>query len=208
MSDVKEMTDKIARAEALRLRLMALEAGLMPNVRARLLEFAKRRVRMLRAVGARCCDDDAADFVADAITDTMIGDVTWAEGVPVAVHLHGVIRSRTAAIARSATRAPHDSLDAQDEAETLGVFDGPDVRHAAREALEDVIGWLRAEGADGEVMRIVAAYAKGARTRAEVATAASLSVEAVTAARRRLDRLVAAMPSDLRDEDLSRSGTW
>lgn len=208
MSDVVGVIDEIARAEKLRVRLLALESGLRPEVRARLLEFAKRRVRMLRAVGARCGDGDAAELVADAITDTIVGDVTWAEGVPVAVHLHGVIRSRTAATARSAVRAPHVSVSDGDHIGAVGSVDGADVEHAARQALTQVMTWLDGAGADAEVMRIVGAYREGAQTRREVAEASGLTVAQVTAARRRLDRLIVAMPADLREEDLSRSGTW
>lgn len=205
---VEKLTEKMAAAEALRLRLQALERGLTARVRARLLEFAKRRVRMLQALGVRCAADDAAAYVHDAIADTMIGDATWTEGVPVAVHLHGLIRSRTTAAAERQRRTPHDSIPDHDDGGALGVVAGPEVRYEAREVLGRVMAWLETAGANAEVMQLVAAYRRGARTRAQVADATGMTVDEVTAARRRLDRLVAAMPGDEQRDELSRSGTW
>lgn len=202
---VHDLLERARHAKALGQRTLAVESGLTAKDRARLLEYAKRRARMLSAAGARCVEHPN-DIVTDAITDTIVGDVTWIDGVPLYVHLVGVIRSRTSALAAAALRAPHVPVDRETVGE-LDVAPGPDVQIAARRALRDAVAWLEPR-ADAEVMHLVGAYLEGARTRSEVAATTGLSVEVVTAARRRLDRLLTAMSRDAGEEELSRSGTW
>ena len=209
----REIDDEIARQSA----LIALERELTPTVQRSLLAYARRRERWLVVNGVRSAVDEAATYVADAVSDTAIGAVLCGPGVSIVAHLRGVIRGRTARIMDRARSAPHASVDDPDlGAQTrwemigaVGTVADPSAACIAAEQTTRVVEYVEAEAADdAPVLDLLCAYQAGARGIAEVIEATGMRPGVADAARKRLDRILDGMPADDDECDLSASGTW
>ena len=172
--------------------LEAFERELTPDVARRLLELAARRTAMLRAAGLPVAADHAKLLVREAISDTLTQVARWnPEEQPLGLHLRGIIRRRTWAKLSQLPPSPPSPppLDAHRPA-PLAQEPG-----RARTVIQQVVAGLAYDSADDAAVRLVLeAYCNGASTGAEVSHAAGITLEEYAAARRRLDRLLAALP--------------
>jgi hypothetical protein len=190
--------------------LDAFERELTPDSVRRLLEFANRRTAMLRVVGISVAADEAKIFVQDAISDTLTRVAVWQPGnVPLWLHLRGVVRRRS--WARLAQARKNRSLSLEQLGDQFGPIANasqtgeqapplPDQRRGALEVIHQVINGLTERSADDAAVRLLLdAYCDGATTRAEVIEQSGLSAEDYVNARRRLDRMLAALPEPVRE---------
>jgi hypothetical protein len=182
--------------------LEAFEHQLTPDVARRLLELAARRTAMLRAAGLLVPADHAKLLVRDAISDTLTQVARWTpEEQPLGLHLRGIIRRRTWA-KLSQLPAPRAASPAA-PSPVVDTADQPPAPLAqepgrARTVIQQVVAGLAYDSADDAAVRLVLeAYCNGASTGAEVSHAAGITIEEYAAARRRLDRLLAALPEPL-----------
>jgi hypothetical protein len=177
--------------------LEAFERELTPDVARRLLELAMRRTAMMRAAGIPATTDEAKLLVQDAITETLASVAYWQPGEdPLSLHLRGVVRRSSWARLEQARR--HAALAAAAEprdATSHGADLSTCPRRGALQVMQQVIEGLSARSPDDAAIRLLLeAYCAGSATRAEVLAHTGLSEEEYVAARRRLDRLLAALP--------------
>jgi len=168
--------------------LEAFERELTPDVARRLLELAARRTAMLRAAGLPVTADHAKLLAREAISDTLTQVARWnPEEQPLGLHLRGIIRRRTwAKLSQLPPSPPADAHRPAPLAQEPG---------RARTVIQQVVAGLAYDSADDAAVRLVLeAYCNGASTGAEVSHAAGITLEEYAAARRRLDRLLAALP--------------
>lgn len=216
-SHAATITAEIDGERAGALMLAELELALVPSTRRALLAYARRREQWLVTNGVRSAVGAAASYVADAITDTALGEVVCPPGIPMQAHLRGVIRGRTARILDRERRMPHDSVDdpVLDEAgqqvliEAMGSVADCSAAYMAAEQTARVVEHVGAVAADDPlVLALVRAYQGGAWTPADVSEATGMTAAEVAAARKRLDRILARMPDESSGTSLSDSGTW
>lgn len=158
--------------------LDAFERELTPDVARRLLELAARRTAMLRAAGVMVGGDDARQLVREAIADTLNQVAPWRpEEISLVQHLRGLIRRRTWA--------------------RLAQNDGPlEAGRGALAVIDQVTLELTYDSAEDAAVRLVLeAYCNGAVTGEEVSASCGITLEEYAEARRRLDRMLAALPA-------------
>ena len=188
--------------------LEAFEKTLTEAVMERLLSFAKRRVAMLAKAGVRRTPDDARAMVQDAITDTLTRVVTWdPQRVTLETHLRLVMKTRSLNRLAQVQRATHKSMeDSHDgeltikkasEATSMSPHDGVEMGEVAALVIGEVIE--RAKEAP-QVLALIEAYQAGCQERAEVIEHTGMSVKEFVNARRRLDRLLAALPEQMQND--------
>jgi hypothetical protein len=181
------------------------------ETRKTLTRYAESRTRWLGLSGVDVDSDLAEDLLQDAIVATLDGTARWDPAtVPLVVHLHAIIRSRTSKMAlRGHARAvPLDALDeealcgALEHHQTDGAPPADDQldqrRH--RDAAHDLVRVLRelARG-DRDVLSLLTALKRDATTTADLRRATGLSRRQRQDAQRRLDTLVARIPLELRE---------
>ena len=176
--------------------LEAFERELTVDVARRLLELAMRRTSMLRAAGVPVATEEAKLLVQDAITETLAQVAYWQPGEdPLSLHLRGVVQRSSWARLDQARRQWEAQLEAaathepSPAAEVAG--QGPP---GASHVMRQVLAGLSSHSADDAAVRLLLeAYCAGAVTRAEVLRHTCLPEHEYVAARRRLDRLLAAL---------------
>ena len=188
--------------------LEAFEKTLTEAVMERLLSFAKRRVAMLAKAGVRRTPDDARMMVQDAITDTLTRVVTWnPQRVTLETHLRLVMKTRSLNRLAQVQRATHKSMeDSHDgeltikkasEASAMAPHDAVEMGEVAAEVIREVIERAREVP---QVLVLIEAYQAGCQERAEVIEHTGMSVQEFVNARRRLDRLLAALPEQMQND--------
>lgn len=158
------------------------------------LAYASRRCRLLRLTDP----DLPKHLVADAISDTCLGDVSWDPDLcRLSTHLCGVIRSRTWKMCQRQRARPHVDLDtAGDLVSRAPRADETVLAHQ----VADAIFRTAAEPAnDNAEVDVLAAFLVGEPTRRAVAERLELTEDQVYAALRRLARRVAVMPEGVQD---------
>jgi hypothetical protein len=148
--------------------------------------------------GGRADDLYVEELVHDALTDTLLGVLSWdPEVVSLEAHIFGAIRSRTKNDRVRALRFRHQSIDASDAAgvmceveSTLAVTQSvPSAESLAFSAeVLDQVRTLAAE--DSAILRIIDAVEQGAAMPREIMSVAQLSEQTWRKARLRLARLV------------------
>lgn len=185
----------------------------------RVAKFARRRVRLKRRKGVPCRKDtdlEAEDMAINAATLTVLGVRAWNPSVELFTHLCGVVRSVSTDDIVHYTKQPTRSLHPMpmDESnEGIHTIDAHAAVHntprAAKpkrlvtltDASERIMGGLRVLAhADKEVTRLLDSFQDGCEDAAEARKYSGLSVAAYKFARRRLDRMIEALPENL-DED-------
>jgi len=196
--------------------LEAFEKQMTRTVAARAIEYGKRRAQMLRAAGCAAAEDEGEILVNDAVADTLTGVVIWDhERQELGAHLRDVIRTRTWNQMKRARRLGHVSLDDDDsESASHGVAtasmagehapDRPDDVVSDRDVIAKFFVALadRAAG-DADVLALLDPYREGVVERRDVIEGSGISAVAFVNARRRLDRMLADMPDELRAESLA-----
>jgi len=189
------------------LQVTAELAQIDPDVKRRVLKYAIRRVRMVADAGIPVANDEPDIMVADAMTDTLTGVVTWDRQYPFSYHLCSVIRTRTSNQIKRATRRVHVSLEAaadHDAVLTLesrhgGEFPGPDSLLESARVAHQLYGTIRKGSVqDAPLMALLDAYTTERSKPREVMELTGMTRAEFLNARRRLDRLLTRIPPELR----------
>lgn len=174
----------------------------------KLTQLAKWGAYRLKLAGEPVAPDEHEQIVHDAITDTMSRVVRWTRRTEIDQHLHDVILSRIKNGLRSARKKVRVELEALDtEVEPAAVRSRAgeiEVALARAEVIEKMYGVLFAQAADDEpVLELLGAYYVEVTDRREVMEETGLSLAEFVNARRRLDRLIDALPAELRQAALA-----
>jgi hypothetical protein len=156
--------------------------------------------------------DSAAHASGAQDTDTLTRVRVWdPDRVKLATHLCGVIRSRTNARIARVRKIRHESIHVGDEDEggdaevaaSLAVADRAETADAAfatKEFAGRVLERLRqAAAGDSEVTALLDAYAAGVTVRPEVLARLGWDLPRFVNVKRRLTRLVRALPAELHE---------
>ena len=162
----------------------------------KLKRYARVRARMVARAGRRVDELYARELVQDAIDDTLEGTIAWDPArVSLEKHLIDAIRSRSRHDHVRALRFRHHAID-----ERARGGECPHERLAVIELAERTLAELRQLAArDHDVLRLLAAYAEEATKKAEVMRVCDMSSKRYEAARKRLQRLVRELPTEVRD---------
>jgi len=168
------------------------------DMRKRALRFARSRARFVARAGGRGDELYVSELVHDALTDTLLGVLTWdPAAVPLETHVFGTIRCRTKNDRIRALRFRHQSIDAADaggvmcevEATLASVQSAPSPESLTFSA--EVLQLLRnLAGDDVEIHRIVDAIEAGASAPREIMSVGQMSEKAWRKARLRMARIV------------------
>jgi hypothetical protein len=184
------------------LEVQAAIDQLEPSALQKLTQFAKYGAYQLALSGEPVAPDEHQQLVHDAIADTMSLVVTWNRSLDIEVHLYNVISSRIKNGLRSAKKKVRVELDALDTDEAAAmVRRGSELEAALGRAqvTQQLYRELRARAAsDPEVLSMLDAYHAEVTDRREVMAQTGLTLPEFVNARRRLDRLIAALPDELR----------
>lgn len=168
------------------------------ELRKRAKRFARSRARFVARAGGRVDELYAAELVHDALTDTLLGVLSWNPGVvSLETHVFGAIRCRTKNDRIRALRFRHCSIDASDAAGVMTELESslsaqqavasPESQRFSTEVLDQV---RELAGDDAPILRIVDAIALGASEPKEIMSLATMSEKTYKKARLRLGRLV------------------
>jgi len=176
---------------------------LSPAALQKLRQFAKRGAQRLANAGESVASDEHEQILHDAITDTLSLVVAWDRRLKMEVHLYNVVKRRVSNGIRSAqrkVRVPLDALDTDDDA-AMVVRGGAEPEEALGRA-EATLRFRRAlrerAAGDLELLSILDAYDAEESDRRAVMALTGLALPEFVNARRRLDRLIAGLPDDLR----------
>lgn len=176
--------------------LDALDAAALRRLRG----FARRGVAQLARVGETVASDEHEQVVHDAIADTLALVVRWNRQCSMETHLYNVILRRISNGLRRAPKRVAVSLEALDEDEGVARDRSEPEASLGRAQVTLQLYRVARERAEGdpEVCSMLDAYAAGVTARRAVMATTGMNMSSVVNARRRLDRLLAALPSELR----------
>ena len=183
----------------------AFDAQATEALVARLIKYAKTRVKMMMRTDGGADPLLARELVLDALEDTLMGVVSWDPSkVSLLTRLMALIQSRTRHEMIRMQRLPHRSLDdSADDTSTDGSpLENEVCRTAARDhkpddsdVMRERAAWAvtelrRAAGDNASTLQLLAAYERGAVTRQEVMRMTGMSAKTYDNARRHVLRLV------------------
>ena len=185
--------------------LDALEAAVQDD---RVLDMIVGYTRkLLLRLGFSSEDADVTELVWDAVSDTATGVRTYnPNAVAASTHIIGVVRNRVRDRLNRENIARMVPL--VEEGKTGGVPKPPSTEDAEklverrdliRRGLEALTKMAK-ESDDGEVLDLLAAFELGITRRADLAEATGMSVQGVTNAKKRLERMVDKLPQQLRSD--------
>ena len=139
----------------------------------------------------------------DAITDTLYGVVAWDRRIEMELHLHNVVKRRISKRIRRARKQVHVSLDAStgdEDASAMASRDGaPEVSLGRAQVMHLLYRAVRERAAgDTALLSILDAYKAEVFQRRAVMATTGLGLPEFVNARRRLDRILATLPAELR----------
>lgn len=167
--------------------------------------YAERRGRMVQHLRKLDPEAYARDLVQEILDDTMYGRIAWDPvRVDLRKHVYDAIKSRSRHHYRRALRLRHFSLaEARtnrlvDEASIAGTLETELERAERLESITAVVAAVRERaGDDVEVQRLLDAYEQGIANRSKILEVAGLTKLQYDAGRKRLDRLLEELPSQL-----------
>jgi hypothetical protein len=174
---------------------------LSPTTRRKLASFAQRGVRQLAHAGVSIASDEHEQFVHDAITDTLSLVVAWDRRIEMEMHLFNVIRWRVSNGLRRASTRTSVSLEAVDtENDAMVSRDSePETALGRAQVTQQLYQVAREHAAgDPEMLSMLDAYYAEVSDRRAVMAWTGMTLPEVVNARRRLDRLLAGLPPELR----------
>ena len=188
-----------------------IDAQNTSEVRERAYKYARKRVDLLARCGLPIERSLAKHLLADALSDTYMGDVEWQpKRCNLYMHLRGVIRYRTKDMMARARRLPHDRFGGSftdDDGDSLeavasGQSQSEDVEtRTVNVDLASRIAALlysAAQTANDKVTgRILDAYAEGVTGRADVADHIGITRKQYDYARDRINTLIKRLPEQL-----------
>ncbi|MGH9883893.1 MAG: hypothetical protein ACREBE_00070 [bacterium] len=174
----------------------------------KLTQLAKWGVYRLNLAGEPVAPDEHEQIVHDAITDTMSRVVRWTRRTEIDQHLYDVILSRIKNGLRSAPKKVRVELEALDTdadpaavRRRAGEIEAALARAQVIQKMYEVL-FEQAAG-DDPVHSLLGAYYCEVTDRREVMEETGLSLAEFVNARRRLDRLIEALPDELRQAALA-----
>lgn len=174
---------------------------LEPAALQRLTQFARRGAYQLALAGEPVASDEHEQILHDAIADTMSLVVTWNRQTKMEVHLYNVIMRRISNGLRRAAKRSRVSLEVLDNDEDAMASRGsePEASLGRAQVTQRLyrVAHARAAG-DHEVQSMLDAYYAEVSDRRAVMAWTGLTLPEVVNARRRLDRLLAGIPDELR----------
>jgi DNA-directed RNA polymerase specialized sigma24 family protein len=189
------------------LEVKAAIEKLSPAMLQKLTQFARRGVFQLARAGEPVAADEHEQIVHDAIADTLSLEVAWDRRVKMELHLFNVVRRRLwNALRRANTRArvPLDALDTEHDAARVSRDGEPEASLGRAQVTRRLFRVVRERAADDPaVLSILDAYQAEESDRRAVMARAGLVVPEYVNARRRLDRLLAGLPDELRSAALA-----
>src|SRR5438105_3804584 len=171
-------------------------------MRLDLRAYAGRRARGVGRAGAHVDDSYADDLVADALADTLFGEVTWDPNAKTLYqHAEDTIRYRTRHDRHRAKRFKHNRIDAPTSAAeqraTRGSIEASmmldhngETAESAIFATEVLTKVRELAASDPSILRYLDAIVAGAQTRAEIMETTKMSLKTFRNTRDRLGRLV------------------
>ena len=163
---------------------------------------------MVADAGYPVASDEPSILVADAIVDTVTGVVIWDRRYSLSYHLRSVIRTRTSNHIKRARRCVHvplESVGERDELvaqESVGGDQSPARPDAVLESLQvvrELCGEVRARSiSDPPLTMLLDAYTAGCDKPREIMKLTGMTRAEFVNVRRRLDRMLAKVPSELR----------
>lgn len=175
---------------------------LTPATLRQLARFAQRGVRQLARAGVPIASDEHDQLVHDAITDTLSLVVVWDRRIPMEMHLYNVIRWRISNGVRRAIARGSVSLEAVDPENDVAMASRdsePETSLSRAQVTQRVYQVARERAAgDPEVLSMLDAYHAEVSERRAVMAWTGMTLPEVVNARRRLDRLLAGLPAELR----------
>jgi hypothetical protein len=184
------------------LEVKAAIEKLSPPTLRKLASFAQRGVRLLAHAGVSIASDEHEQIVHDAITDTLSLVVAWDRRIKMEMHLFNVIKWRVSNGLRQASTRASVSLEVVDtenddamvsrESEPEASLGRAQVTHRLYQVARE-----RAAG-DPEILSMLDAYYAEVSERRAVMAWTGMTLPDVVNARRRLDRLLAGLPVELR----------
>jgi hypothetical protein len=176
---------------------------LSPAARRRVIRSAKRRIRILADAGEPIAGDEHEHIVHDAITDTLYGVVVWDRRIEIELHLHNVVKRRISKRIRRARKQVHVSFDASpgdEDMPAMATRDGaPEVSLGRAQVTHQLYRAVRERAAgDTALLSILDAYKAEVSQRRAVMAMTGLGLSEFVNARRRLDRVLATLPAELR----------
>jgi hypothetical protein len=182
--------------------MAAYEAQATPKLVANMERYARKRGRGVARCGGVVDELTARELVFDALGDTLEGIVAWDPArVPLEVHVHEVIKSRTRHLRIHARRFQRASLSDPSRATLVEVEASLAATvDPAREPIGDaVLAELRALAAnDADVLRLLAAYAEGVMKKVHVMRVTQMTSRVYERTRKRMNRLVDQLSPELR----------
>jgi hypothetical protein len=195
-----------------------LHLELTAHLLERVKHYARQRVGAKRVAGIPCFDPDveAEHMATEAATLTILGHRTWNPSVPLFQHLCGVVRSVSAEAVEHHNRLHTDTLGRLSLEDSHGDDAKLDLQlardhgseHTQRpkraatlaDARDHLVESLRIMSrGDDHVTMLLDAYQSGCEERADVLDCTGMSADEYRNARRRLDRLVDALPETIKD---------
>lgn len=175
---------------------------LSPATLRQLARFAQRGVRQLARAGVPIASDEHDQLVHDAITDTLSLVVVWDRRIQMEMHLYNVIRWRISNGIRRANARGSVSLEAIDPENDVAMASRdsePETSLSRAQVTQRVYQVARDRAAgDPEVVSMLDAYHAEVSERRAVMAWTGMTLAEVVNARRRLDRLLAGLPAELR----------
>ena len=211
------MTDALPIPPAPEL-LDRLRHELTPHLLERVKRYARQRVGAKRVAGIPCFDPDveAENMATEAATLTILGHRNWNPSVPLFQHLCGVVRSLSTEAIEHHNLLPTDPLGRFSLEDSHGDDAKLDLQLARdhgtertqrpkraatlADARDHLVEGLRVMSrGDAHVTMLLDAYQSGCEDRADVLDCTGMSEAEYRNARRRLDRLVDALPETIKE---------
>ncbi len=194
-----------------------LHLELTDHLLARVKLYARRRVGAKRAAGIPCFDAnlEAEHMATEAATLTVLGQRTWNPEVSLFVHLCGVVRSLSTEAVKHHQRLPTEVFRRPSFEDSQGddvEFDAKLAQRGSERTLRPkraatladardqlLVGLRVMSRGDAHVTMLLDAYEAGCEERVDILDCTGMSAADYRNARRRLDRLVVALPDTIRD---------
>jgi hypothetical protein len=177
------------------------------SVRQKLARFARRWAKELAKAGVPIAGNEHDHIVHDAIADTLHGVVARDRRIEIGLHLMNVVKRRSSNRIRRARKQVHVSLDAISGGGDLPAAASLYVDHERSMGRAQVTAQLwctirELVAGDTAVLLILDAYKAEVSQPRDVMKLTGLGLPDFSNARRRLDRVLCALPLELRRDAL------
>jgi hypothetical protein len=182
------------------------EKQLTEELRNAVLQFARRRMALVRRAGGRVDQLYARELLQDALSDTWMGTAPWIPAQRSLLdHVRGLIRHRSWKDSLAARRRPHLSIGADDEIsaaieemQSNGIHGSVDRTVLASVTAAVIADLRRLAAGDTVATSILDAWEDGVVERRAVMERTGLNAADYKVGRARLSYLIPSLPDSLR----------